>query len=157
MKKLLLVGAALLFAGALSAKKYPHPESGVVVDVPNSWNVSGDENSLSASTKDDLAHLYFVVMPADSMEAALNSLDAELGKVVQNLSHGEAQQIDLNGMQAVTVEGKGTVEGHGVEVGVMVVKTPKDKVLMVFGLIAEQGSKKHHKALVKILNSLKPL
>lgn len=157
MKKILLVGAALLLAGALSAKKYPHNDSGVVVDIPNNWNVSGDEHSLSASSKDDLAHMHFIVMPADSMEAALNSLDAELGKVVQGLTHGEAEQINLNGMQAVSVDGKGTVEGHGVEVGVMVIKTPKDKVLMVFGLIADQGAKKHHRTLVKILKSLKPL
>lgn len=157
MKKLLLVGAALLFAGALSAKKYPHNDSGVVVDIPGNWTVTGDDTSLNAQTKDGEAGLYFIVMPADSMEAALNALDAELAKVIQGLTHGEAEQITLNGMQAVSVDGKGTVEGSPVEVGVMVMKTPKDKVLMVFGIISEAGAKKHHKALVKILKSIKPL
>jgi predicted Zn-dependent protease len=139
----------------LAAKTYPHTESGVKVDIPNDWNVSGDDHALEASTKDDLAHLYFIVMPAGSMEAALDSLDAELGKVVQDLSHGEPELMKLNGMDAVTVEGKGKVEGHAVEIGVMVVKTPSGKVLLVFGLVAQQGTAKHQRALGGILKSIK--
>ena len=157
MKKLLLVGVALVFAGALSAKNYPHSDAGVQVNIPGNWKVTGDEHSLSASTKDDLAHLYFIVMPAESMEADLNSLDAELAKVVQGLTHGEAEKTELNGMEAIHVDGHGTVEGHGVEVGVMVVKSPTGKIVLVLGMIADEGAKKHHNALVKILKSLKPL
>lgn len=157
MKKILLIAVALVAAGALSAKKYPHADSGVVVDIPGNWKVSGDDHSLHAETKDGLASLSFIVMGSDSVEAAMNALDAELGKIVQNLTHGAGEDITINGMQAHSVDGKGTVEGHPVEVGVMLVKTPTGKILLVFGIISEEGAKKHHKALVRILTGIKPL
>ncbi|MBL8032897.1 MAG: hypothetical protein JNJ69_04305 [Leptospiraceae bacterium] len=157
MKKILLVGVALFVAGSLSAKKYPHEESGVVVDIPGSWNVSGDANSLHAETKDGEAGMYFIVMPAESMEAALNALDAELAKTVQNLTHGEAQQTKVNGMPAVSVDGKGQVGGQPVEVGVLVIQTPANKVLLVFGIVSETGAKKHQKHLTRILRGIKKL
>lgn len=157
MRKFLLLAAALVFAGSLSAKKYPHEESGVVVDIPGSWTVSGDANSLNAQTKDGEAGMYFIVMPAESMEAALNALDGELSKTVQGLTHGEAQQTTVNGMQAVSVDGKGQVDGTPVEVGVLVVQTPKNKVLLVFGIVSESGAKKHQKHLMRIIRGIKPL
>lgn len=157
MRKFVMLTLALVLASSVSAKKYPHPESGVVIDIPGSWNVSGDDNSLHAQTKDELAHMFFQVMPADSMESALNALDGELAKVVQNLTHDEAKQTKVNGMEAVSVDGKGTVEGHPVELGVLVIKTPKDKVLLVFGMVSEEGLKKHAKGLTRILRGIKPL
>ena len=157
MKKLLIIAVALVTAGALSAKKYPHADSGVVVDIPGNWEVTGDDHSLNAATKDGHANLSFIIMPAESVEAAMKALDAELSKAVQNLTHGEGEDITINGMQAHSVDGKGTVEGQPVEVGVMIIKTPKDKILVVFGIVSEEGAKKHHKALVRILKGIKPL
>lgn len=157
MKKILMILVVLIAASAISAKKYPHADSGVVVDIPGSWEVTGDDHSLNAGTKDGHAHLSFIVMPAESVEAAMNALDAELAKVVQNLTHGAGEDVTVNGMQGHTVDGKGTVEGQPVEVGVMILKTPKDKILVVFGIISEAGAKKHHNALVRILTGIKPL
>lgn len=157
MKKLLIIAVALATAGALAAKKYPHADSGVVVDIPGSWEVTGDDHSLNAATKDGLANLSFIIMPAESVEAAMNALDAELGKAVQNLTHGAGEDLTINGMQAHSVDGKGTVEGNPVEIGVMIIKTPKDKILVVFGIVSEEGAKKHHNALVRILKGIKPL
>ncbi len=157
MKKLLILAVVLIAAGTLSAKKYPHADSGVVVDIPGNWKVSGDDHSLHAETKDGLASLSFIVMGGDSVEAAMSALDGELNKMVQNLTHGAGEDLTVNGMQAHSVDGKGTVEGHPVEVGVMLIKTPTGKVLMVFGIISEEGAKKHHKALVRILTGIKPI
>lgn len=157
MKKLFLISMSLIFAGSLAAKKYPHNDSGVSVDIPGNWTVTGDDHSLNAQTKDGEAGLYFIVMPADSTQAALNALDAELNKVVQNLTHGEGEDITINGLEGRSIEGKGTVEGAPVEVGVLIVKTPSGKMLLVFGIISETGAKKHSKALTRILKSIKPL
>lgn len=157
MKKLLLITIALVAAGTLSAKKYPHADAGVVVDIPGSWTVTGDEHSLSADTKDGHAHLSFIIMPAESVEAAMNALDAELSKSIQNLKHDAGRDVTINGMQGHSVDGTGTVDGHAVEVGVMILKTPTGKILVVFGVISEEGAKKHHNALVRILKGIKPL
>jgi len=157
MKKIILISAALLFASSLSAKKYPHPESGVVVDIPGSWQVSGDDHSLHAQTKDGHAHMFFQVTEADSMEAALNALDGELNKVVQNMTHDEAKDTKVNGMKAVSIDGKGTVEGHNVELGILVIQTPKNKALIVFGMVSEEGLKKYEKGLMRILRGIKPM
>lgn len=154
-KKILVLALALTAAGALSAKKYPHPESGVSVDIPNNWKVSGDANSLNAETKDGEAALFFQVMGADNVDAALAALDGELAKVVQDLKHGEGKNVKMNGMQGKSVEGTGTVSGKPVEVGVIVLKTPKDKVLLVFGIVSKAAVKKHQRALTGILKSIK--
>ncbi|AFM11486.1 hypothetical protein [Turneriella parva] len=157
MRKFIMLCLALALAGTVSAKKYPHPDSGVVVDIPGSWDVSGDANSLHAQTKDGHAHMFFQVMDADNMEAALSALDGELNKVVQNLSHDEAKQTKINGMKALSIDGKGTVEGHNVELGILVIQTPKNKELLVFGMVSEEGLKKYQKGLTRILRGIKPL
>jgi len=157
MKRLIIISFVLLIAGSSNAVWYPHEDSGVTVDIPRSWKVTGDANSLQAKTKDGNAAVFMRVMPAEKAEAALAALDAELSKVVQDLKHNAAEELEVNGLKAYWVDGTGQVDGHNVEVDVILVQTPKGQSLLVFGIIAEEAAKKQHKGMVRILRSIKPI
>ncbi len=157
MKKIIIIVCALLFAGSTNAKWYPHHESGVTVDIPRSWKVTGDANSLQAKTKDGNAAVFLKVLPAEKAEAALATLDAELAKTIQDLKHNPAEELEVNGLRAYWIDGTGSVDGHSVEVDVILVQTPNGHSLLVFGIIAAEAAEKQHKGMVRILRSIKAI
>ena len=91
MKRLIFICFVLLIAGSSNAVWYPHEDSGVTVDIPRSWKVTGDANSLQAKTKDGNAAVFMRVMPAEKAEAAHDDhvLDGRLALVeLDDLAHG---------------------------------------------------------------------
>ena len=157
MKKIIIIVGALFFAGSTNPTWYPHHESGVTVDIPRSWKVTGDANSLQAKTKDGNAAVFLKVLPAEKAEAALATLDAELAKTIQDLKHNPAEELEVNGLRAYWIDGTGSVDGHSVEVDVILVQTPNGHSLLVFGIIAAEAAEKQHKGMVRILRSIKAI
>jgi predicted Zn-dependent protease len=157
MKKLLIFAAALVAAGAISAVWYPHPDSGITVDIPKSWKVDGTKNSLQASSKQGNAFVVMRVMNDEKADAALAHLDEQLGTLLQNIQHGASEQLELNGLQAHWTEGTGDMNGTAVEFDVVVVATPSGKYLLVIGMVAKEAAKKEHKGITRILRSVKPI
>ena len=161
MKKISLkvMAAMVVFSMiGLQAKTYPNNPAGVKVTIPDSWQVSGDAMSLHAQTKDGSVGLSFVVMDSGSLDAAMDALDAELNKIITDFEvDEEAEQITINGMSAVSIDGHGIIEGEEAHVGLMLIQSPTGKIVMVLGAVAAASLSKHEPAIIKIFQSIKPL
>ena len=140
------------------AKWYPHQQAKVSVDIPEKWKVEGDENTLSAESKDGAAALMFMVLEAESLDAALESLDQELGKIIKDFKEeGEPQEITVKGMKAISADGNGIIEGKPAKIGLLVIQSPSGKAVLVLGAVQATKWAKHKKAITKIMKSLKPI
>lgn len=131
-------------------------KSGLKVTVPADWKHEVDnQDVLTMSSADENVALTFVDIPANALDAALGEAEKMLKKVVQNFKEkGEGKEIKLNGLPAFMGEGTGTMDGHAVEVGVVLVKN-NDHVLFVFGLGIKAHLDKHNNAIGQIINSIK--
>lgn len=150
---------ALAFVTSASfAKTYPHQGAKVSVNVPSSWKVDGDDSSLTAESKDGAAALMFMVLEAESLDAALEGLDQELSKIITNFKEdGEPSEVSVRGMPGVAVDGEGTIEGKRAKIGLLVLKSPSGKAVLVLGAVEKSKWSKHKKVIERILKSLKPI
>lgn len=150
--------AIIAAAGSLSAKQYPHEEAGVSVNVPNNWDVDGDNDSLEASSPDEMTFLFFQVLEAKNFEAAMQELVSSIQEEVDNFQpDGKLEERNLNGMNALVGDATGKIEGTPVELGVVIVESPSGKYIMVFGLTAAPDNNPYKKQVMQIMNSLKPI
>jgi hypothetical protein len=153
----LVVVPMLLAAPVARAATKTHEEAGVSVWIPDDWKGKGDKNMMTImDPKEDVA-LLFLVMNAPDLKKATDALDAELAKRVQDVKfEGKAQQTKLNGMDALTLDGTGKVQGKLVDLGVLVVKTPKNKIVLVLGMVNAEKKIEFKPTVRKIITSLKP-
>jgi predicted Zn-dependent protease len=153
-KSVLAIAAICLFASTALAKDWNHP-AGFALWLPDGWKTETDEDVLSASDADEeVAMGFFVAADADTVEEALKALDGELSKFIKDIEAGEPEETKINGLDAVTIDGKGKVEGVEVDLGVAVI-AKNDKVLIVFGAVPSPLFKKHEATIGKIFTSIK--
>jgi hypothetical protein len=70
---------------------------------------------------------------------------------------GDAEEISVHGMKGALVEGKGTVDGQKVDLGVLILMTKAGKVLLGVGVGATGMYEKHEKDVDQIFKSITPL
>ncbi|MEQ9366861.1 MAG: hypothetical protein RIF32_21655, partial [Leptospirales bacterium] len=100
----------------------------------------------------------FLVVDGDNVEAALEAMEAELADIVDDVvSEDEPSEVKINGMPAIVLDGKGTVEGKAVDLGIAVIMTPAKKALLVFAIAQSSTVSKHEQTISKILSGIKPL
>lgn len=159
MKKLLTLFTALIVVTALSAKDYPNPAAGVTVSIPNNWNVEMDEGFLEAMSPNEAVALLFFELEADDVDSALEELEGVVDEMVDELTEeGEPEEFSHNGMEGVYADAAGTIEGEPVSLGLMMLKSPKGKMILILGLSADNEiTDKDDAALEKIFESLRPL
>ena len=160
MKKLTLcLMAGLIAVPALSsARTYPHATAKVQIDIPDNWKTETDEDTLAAEAPDGNLALFFGVMKATELDAALEALDEELSALVQNLRPtGEVEKITINGMEGALIEGKGTVDGTAIEVALVILVTRGGKVLVGLGMGTPDAVKRYDPDIERIFKSIRPI
>ncbi|MCR9142144.1 MAG: hypothetical protein NXI24_07820 [bacterium] len=154
----LVCAVALLSVGPLAAEDVNHTEAQVKVWIPDGWEQEADDDSLIVGDPNEEVMVAFLVVEGDNVEAALDAMEAELSEIVDDVApDGEASEIDLNGMPAVVMDAKGSVEGEPVDLGIAVIMTPANKALLVFAIAQSSAVEKHEKTIEKILGGIKPL
>jgi hypothetical protein len=148
-----------LFAAPIAhADTRVHQKAKIQLWVPDHWDVEdGDDDMLLLSEPGGEAAVVFLVLKAKDLETALGAIDKEISKFVTDVQvQGEPEEMDVNGMPAVVIDAKGKVEGKKVDLGLMVVKTPAGKALLVLAMCESSKMKKHEAVFLKVMKSLKP-
>jgi hypothetical protein len=126
--------------------------------LPDNWSVQGDEaNQLTASDPKGEVALLFMLRNHKNMQAAAATIDEIVGTLASDVKMGQAQRVAINGMEGSVVDATGTTEGKRVELSVLILKTPGNKFLMIFGVLESAHKRAHESDVKKILASLSPL
>lgn len=151
--------ASAVFASTISAETYPHEEAGVSVEVPDAWDVDGDDTALEATSPDELTFLYFEVIDAKSLKDAVKEVKQSITEEVDNYKpNGKFYKEKINGLNALVLDSAtGEIEELPVEIGIMLVQSPTGKIVFVLGISAAKDDNKHKEAVPVIVNSIKPL
>lgn len=153
-----LCAVAFFAAPALFAGDVNHTEAQVKVWIPDDWAQEADADSLIITDPNDEVMVAFLVVDSENITAALDAMEAELSKIVEEISsETEPKEIKLNGMPAVVLDGKGKVQGEAVDLGIVIILTPAKKALLVFAIAQSATVANHEKTIEKVLGGIRPL
>jgi len=113
-KRTLLILGLFVFAFVQSAAAdiFKNEAAGIQFDVPKGWKVEPEGETITITAPDDSVSIVFWAAEEEDFEEAVEALDEEIAKVVQNIkTSGEPQKGTLNGLTVYGVEGTGEVEG----------------------------------------------
>lgn len=139
-----------------------YTEANVKFWIPEDWKQNSNVETaetymLEFSSPDEGVSLSFSVMAAQDLEASLSELERTLNEQLEDLEMlSEPEMIDLNGMQGVATELKGFMAGLPVQMGVFVLDT-NGQILLILGLAQEKAMKKYGETIDKILKSIELL
>lgn len=151
--------AVMLFSAALSAKTVKYKDCGVSFTYPGGLKASQEDFGWSLQSKDEDLGIVLMCLDGKDMDTAGQEMDKQIKQMIPDFKENKSDEgeFKLNGMKAFTAGGSGTMEEHKVEVGVLMVVTPKGKVLTMFGIIQSEASKKYEPILEKFFKSIKPV
>lgn len=161
MKTSLLVSLfALVLAPAIRADQvfnYPAEKPIFSIAFPDAWKIETGDQSLSASSPDDLVNMELVALDADEAASAIDDAKEGLEEELKGIKWlGEPEKGELNGLQATFLNGNVTVEGVKMAVNCAVF-APKggDTFFMLFNVVPLESLKQHGDAIEKVLKSIK--
>jgi hypothetical protein len=120
----------------LLAGEHRHPETGLLLWLPDDWNVDIDASSLVASPSEGDPRFEVVALAgAAGLAAATDHAKRHINSHVTRFEGAAPQRaIDLNGMRGVAWEGEGEQSGIRKQVRVMVFKSPRSWVLAMWAV-----------------------
>ncbi|MEZ4380130.1 MAG: hypothetical protein R3A79_02190 [Nannocystaceae bacterium] len=133
-----------------------HPSAPVTVTIPLTWTESADEGALTLTSADDEVIMIMIAIPAKNLEESLEVLNEELGAIVKDAEIKAVEETEVGGMTAMVADGVGKVDGQPVNVGLMLLRTPDGKILLIVGLALEDASEQATRETAEVLESLRP-
>lgn len=141
----------------LKRNTYTYQAAQVQFWYPNEWQIEEEDKLVTLQSMDGALTISFSIMQASEMEAALVELESIVQTQLANPSFTtEPEIIDLNGMEGVMAELMGTMDGQSIRLGVFIVSSPQN-VLLILGMGKEEALGKYNKELQKIIKSIQPL
>jgi len=154
----LVVVAMFVLPSAARADVRNHRAAHVTFWVPDNWSATGDEaTQLQISDPKGEVSLLLLLQDHHDMKAAANAIDALINKLATDVKASAPKQVSINGMDGTVVDATGRAMGKRVELSVLVLKTPGDRYLMIFGVLESDHKNAHQAELEKIIASLKPV
>ena len=161
MKKL-VVGLSLMVAGLLARPAAAQQTVGfadahVQIMVPDNWKSMSKGKVITLADKAEDVAVAFAVVPAGSIKAASKAAGDRLRARIQNLTFKKEERVTINGMQGISFEGDGMMNGVNIDLAVLMLDTPsQDTDLFVFAL-AEDAKLAAHKSEIKyVLRNIAP-
>jgi len=138
------------------AEVFKHAEGGIQFEKPAGWKSEQEGDRMTISTPDSALSVVIYVAAEDNFKEATAALDAELSKTIKNVKqNGEPKQTTLDGMQTVSLNGTGDVEGTQIQWAVDLIQAKKPVIVLTFA--APGVWEKHQAEYQKLAKSIKKL
>jgi hypothetical protein len=161
MKNALLLSLlAIAFTSAVQADQvfnYPAEKSIFSISFPDTWKVETGDESLSASSPDELVNIELMALDAAEAASAIDDAKEGLEEELKGIKWlGEPEKGELNGFKVTFLNGNVTLEGVKMAVNCAVF-SPKsgETFFMLFNVVPLESLKKHGDEVSKVLNSIK--
>lgn len=124
---------------------------------PTKWEISEEDKVVTLQTMEGALSITFSIMKADDLENALIELETLVQtQLNEPTMTAEPEIIRFNQLEGVMMEMSGTMNGEIVRLGIFVIDSPQN-VLLILGLGQEKVLNKYSKELNKIIQSIKAI
>ncbi len=159
MRKLLapFVLAFALIAAPSSAETITSSAAKIQFDAPDNWKQKKDGDAITIMDKQEDVAIAFIIVDAGAVDKATEALDKQLKKTVKKLKWEKEKDVTINGLEGVSIEGDGQIDGKDVDILVLVLDTPAtDKDLIVLAIGEDAKLDKHEAEVKGVFKSIKP-
>ncbi len=155
----ILLAAVLLFPhDAARAAEARIAKAGIQLWHPDDWTAGLENDELVLRDPAGQVIMVFDVVEASQVDAALANLETSLrDRGVGNVTLVESEDRNIHGMQAELKSGEAVMEGKPVKLGVGIIETPANNVLLVFSMADSRWAENHKPTILRILDNLRPL
>jgi hypothetical protein len=155
MKKLFAITAVaalvVLSAVAAFAGTYAMEKAGIQFTLPDTWQPADSKlGTMFVSPKGDMVAFFGEVSGEEGLDGAFAVVDEIVAEAMTDVEYGEANETELNGIPAVTIDGAGKSDGADAVVSVAVLNGEGDYVglIVCFG---EAGAPENNAADIQAL------
>jgi len=136
-----------------------HTAGRVKLWVPPGWAIDDTQtDAIVMTAPDQSVSLGFTVLDGKDLGTALLNVGAAALVGYDNLQLvGAPVSAQINGMEALLQDGRGTYKGIAVDLSVGVIDTPSDKYLLVVGEAETAMFQAHESTIRKVIEGIKPL
>lgn len=158
MRSVVLSVMMLLFVFSSFADTYEYPGDDPLFSIsfPDSWKVSVDDELLAVTPPDESLYLaLWALDDADDLDAALEALEDVVNEFVDDLEMSEAEELEINGIEMVYVEGEGITEDDvDVNITAAMFSPDGDMICILFYFGTPESEDAYENELTEILESL---
>lgn len=141
----------------LKPNLYTYQAAQVQFWYPSEWELNEAERVVTLQSIEGALSMTFSIMQADQIEEALMELEGIIQtRVTLPKITTEPELVELKGMQGVMTEVEGAMNGEEVQLGVFIIDSPQN-VLLVLGVGQKEALKKYNKDLYKVIKSIQPI
>jgi hypothetical protein len=161
MKQTLLLCLAFITAAPLARAdqtiNYPEKNPIFSISFPDGWKVDTGDESVSASSADELVNMELIALDAEALDGAIDLAKESLTEELKGIKWtDEPEKGELNGMNVVFINAQTTLEGVKMAVNCCIFAPKKaDTFFMLFNIVPLESLKEHGEAVGKVLNSIK--
>lgn len=124
---------------------------------PNEWQIDEVDKVVTIQTMEGALSMTFSIMQSNAIEEALIELESVVQTQLTNpVITTEPEIVEFNNMTGVMMELTGTINGKLVKLGVFIIDSPQN-VLLILGIGEEKILNKYNKELNKIIKSIKAI
>lgn len=161
MKNALLISLfALVLAPALRADQvfnYPDKKPIFSISFPDKWKVETGDQSLSASSPDELVNMELMALDAAEAATAIEDAKESLEEELKGIKwEGAPEKGELKGFNVTVLNGSVALEGVKMAVNCLVF-APKEgeTFFMLFNIVPFESLKEHGDEISKVVDSIK--
>lgn len=144
----------LLFSKMVFGQEsFTHPEAYITITLPAGWLYEADETTLKTYTEDESLAFTFSILYSDDMDVALGEIDNMLMTDFEEITLGEAEEMDFNGLYGIFISGT----ADDLECAFAVIDSPVENMSMLMsGWAAPQVLETYWEDIQLILSSISP-
>ncbi len=107
---------------------------------------------MTITTEDETLALVFSIVEGGEIDAALDEIDAMLSAEFSEITLGEAESQDVNGLPFIFING----EADGLDIIVAVVDCPSGQVMLISGFAAPETVAAYATDIQAVFGSIAP-
>lgn len=118
---------------ALNENIFRHEAGGIQFEKPAGWKSEQSGDRMTLTSPEDALSVVIYVASEENFKEATEAIDKELSKTIKNVkTNGEPQETKLDGMETVTTNGTGEVDGNEIRWAVDLIKAKKPVIVLTF-------------------------
>jgi hypothetical protein len=137
-------------------RELSHPALPITVRVPEQWRDEVEEGAITLISPNDEIIMILLAIDAADLEESLKTLNVELGQIVQHAEIDDIEEAEVHGMAAMVADGRGSLNGQAVDLGLLLLRAPNGRIMMVVGVALADADEANKEDTAAILASFRP-